>query len=141
MCFQHSNAKARQLSVNIHNLCKIVKIPPILSHKHVIIFTVALYVSSSVTQRWCSLRAEVSAASVERGGQESHRSSLTKETASPSVRESHQENSIGELGYVQLYAIPTAALVGICCLVVTRRNLCFSSSPVTCRFEAVANEA
>lgn len=78
---------------------------------------------------------------MERGGQKSHRSSLKKETATPSVREGHQENSIGELGYVQLYAIPTAALVGICCLVVTRRNLCFSSSLVTCRFEAVANEA
>lgn len=51
------------------------------------------------------------------------------------------QHSIRELGYVQLYAIPTVALVGICCLVVTRSNQCFSASPVTRRFEAVANEA
>ena len=52
-----------------------------------------------------------------------------------------RKNSIWELGYVQLYAVPTVALVGICCLDVTGRNLCFCASPVTCRFEAVANEA
>lgn len=56
-------------------------------------------------------------------------------------RKAVRKKSAGELGYVQLCAIPTVAVVGICCLVVTRRNLCSSDSPVTCRFEAVANEA
>lgn len=56
-------------------------------------------------------------------------------------RKAVRKKSAGELGYVQLCAIPTVAVVGICCLVVTRRNLCSSASPVTCRFEAVANEA
>lgn len=69
----------------------------------------------SIIQRWCSFRAALTAASVEHSGQESHSFSLREETAAPSVLEGYQENSIGELGYVQLYAIPTVALVGICC--------------------------
>lgn len=78
---------------------------------------------------------------MERGGQDSHRSSLKWETSSPRVPKAIGKFLLGYGGDIQLYAVATAALVGICCLVVTRRNQCFCASLVTCRFEAVANEA